>query len=133
MISADEQALPDDTLAPLLGGLSRDAFNREFGLTAQALRDGGEDLLNAGGRLAETLAASSAEMSALSRVREKLQNEADDLFTSRRSAGKPFYLAADRRDNADKALRDAIVTREAVRDLEMTLQEARENLDAAEC
>jgi uncharacterized protein YhaN len=130
LIGADEQALPDDTLAPLVGGLSRDAFSREFGLTAQALREGGEDLLNAGGRLAETLAASSAGMTALSHVREKLQVEADDLFTVRKSAGKPFYLAADRRDTADKALRDAIVTREAVRDLETAVQQARENLDA---
>lgn len=129
LIGDDEQALPDDTLAPLLGGLSRDAFDREFGLTAQALRDGGEELLNAGGRLAETLAASSAGMTALSRVREKLQSEADDLFTPRKSAGKLFYLAADRRDSADKALRDAIVTREAVRDLETAVQEARANLD----
>ena len=130
LIGADEQALPDDTLAPLLGGLSRDAFSREFGLTAQALRDGGEDLLHAGGRLAETLAASSAGMTALSRIKEKLQSEADDLFTSRKSSGKPFYLAADRRDSADKALRDAIVTREAVRDLEAAVQEARVSLDA---
>jgi chromosome segregation protein len=130
LIGDDDQAMPDDTLAPLLGGLSRDAFSREFGLTAQALREGGEDLLNAGGRLAETLAASSAGMTALSRVRERLQSEADELFTSRKSAGKPFYLAADRRDNADKALRDAIVTREAVRDLETVVQEARANLDA---
>jgi chromosome segregation protein len=129
LIGADEQALPDDTLAPLLGGLSRENFGREFGLTAQALRDGGEDLLNAGGRLAETLAASSAGMTALSHLREKLQGEADDLFTSRKSAGKPFYVAADRRDSADKALRDAIVTREAVRDLEAAVQAARENLE----
>lgn len=130
LIGDDDRVLPYDTLAPLLGGLSRDAFSREFGLTAEALRDGGEDLLNAGGRLAETLAASSAGMSALSRIREKLQSEADDLFTSRKSAGKPFYQAADRRDNADKALRGAIVTRETLRDLETAVQEAHANLDA---
>jgi len=130
LIGADDQPLPDDTLAPLLGSLSRENFSREFGLTAQALRDGGEDLLRAGGRLAETLAASSAGMTALSQLREKLQGEADDLFTPRKSAGKPFYLAADRRDSADKTLRDAIVTREAVRDLEAAVQQARDHLDA---
>ena len=130
LIGTDDLALPDDTLAPLLGGLSRENFNREFGLTAQALRDGGEELLHAGGRLAETLAASSAGMTALSRLRETLQGEADELFTPRKSAGKPFYVAADRRDQADKALRDAIVTRDAVRDLEAAVQQARDNLDA---
>lgn len=129
LIGADEQPLPEDTLTPLLGGLTRDSFAREFGLTAQALRNGGEDLLHAGGRLAETLAASSAGMSALSQLREKLQAEADDLFTPRKSAGKPFYVAADRRDAAERALRDAIVTREAVRDLEAAVKVARDQLD----
>ncbi|MDE5464752.1 YhaN family protein [Bradyrhizobium sp. CSS354] len=130
LIGDDDQALPDDTLVPLLGNLSRDAFSREFGLTAQALRDGGADLLNAGGRLAETLAASSAGMTALSRVRERLQSEAEDLFTPRKSAGKLFYQVADRRDSADRALRDAIVTRESVQDLETAVEEARANLEA---
>ena len=130
LIDAGEQALPDDTLAPLLGGLSRDSFGREFGLTAQALRDGGEDLLRAGGRLAETLAASSAGMTALSQLQKQLQDEADALFTPRKSAGKPFYVAADRRDTADKALRDAIVTQEAVSNLETAVQQAQDHLTA---
>ncbi|MGJ5074005.1 AAA family ATPase [Bradyrhizobium oligotrophicum] len=129
LIDADEQALPDDILVPLLSGVSRETFSREFGLTAQALREGGQELFKAGGRLAETLAASSAGMTALSQVREKLQREAEDLFTPRKSAGKPFYVAADWRDRADKALRDAIVTREAVRDLEAAVADARVRLD----
>ncbi|MBV5271981.1 MAG: AAA family ATPase, partial [Afipia sp.] len=85
LIDATGQPLPDDWLAPLLGGVSREIHSREFGLTAQALRDGGHELLNAGGRLAETLAASSAGMTTLSRIRERLQGEADGLFTTRRS------------------------------------------------
>jgi hypothetical protein len=89
------------------------------------LRQGGEDLLSAGGRLAETLAASSAGMMALSRVKDRLQSEADELFTTRRSGSKLFYLAADRRDAADKALCDATVTREALRQLKSAVQEAR--------
>lgn len=130
LIGADEQALPDDTLAPLLGNLSRETFDQEFGLTAQALRDGGKNLIKAGGRLAETLAAGSAGMTALSQLRERVQSEADELFTPRKSASKPFYVAADRRDTADKALRDAIVTREAVRDLETAVQQANDHLAA---
>ena len=60
LVDDDDRPLPDETLAPLLGGVSREVFSREFGLTAQALRDGGHALLGAGGRLAETLAATSA-------------------------------------------------------------------------
>lgn len=130
LIDANDQPLPDDWLASLLGEVSREIYNREFGLTAQALRDGGHELLNAGGRLAETLAASSAGMTTLSRVRERLQGEADDLFTTRRSSGKPFYLALDRRDYADKRLREAIVTHEAVQQLENAARDANAHLEA---
>jgi uncharacterized protein YhaN len=130
LVDAADQPLPDDLLVPLLNGLSRETFSREFGLTAEGLRQGGHELLNAGGRLAETLAASSAGMAALSRIRERLRNEADDLFTPRRSSGKPFYGAADRRDVADKALRESIVTREALQQLEADVRGARERLEA---
>ena len=115
LVDDDDRPLPDETLAPLLGGVSREVFSREFGLTAQALRDGGHALLGAGGRLAETLAATSAGMSALSRRQARLQQEADELFTPRRSAGKPFYVAMERRETADRSLREAIVTRDAIR------------------
>jgi len=50
LVDDNDQPLPDDALAAILDGLSRDAFHREFGLTAKALREGGEDLLSAGGR-----------------------------------------------------------------------------------
>jgi uncharacterized protein YhaN len=130
LVDAADRPLPDDLLVPLLNGMSRETFSREFGLTAEGLRQGGHELLNAGGRLAETLAASSAGMTALSRIRERLRNEADDLFTPRRSSGKPFYGAADRRDAADKALRESIVTREALQQLEADVRGARERLEA---
>lgn len=124
LLDAHDQPLPDDTLAPWLGGIARDTFDREFGLTAEALRRGGDDLLRAGGRLAETLAASSAGLSALTQLKDRLQGEADALFTPRRASGKAFYVAADRRDEADRALRDSIVTRDALREAEDAVREA---------
>lgn len=130
LIDGADQPLPDDTLSPFLAGLTRDAFSREFGLTAQALRQGGHDLLNAGGSLAETLAAGSAGMTALSQLRERLRGEADELFTTRKSASKPFYVAAERHDHAERALRDAVVTREALEEADKAVTEARQRLDA---
>jgi uncharacterized protein YhaN len=129
LVDGDDQPLLDDLLTPLLAGLTRPTFDAEFGLTARALRDGGHELLKADGRLAETLAASSAGMTALSRLRQQLQDSADELFTARRSAGKPFYVAAERRDGADRALREAIVTRDALRRAEDAVTAARQQLD----
>lgn len=130
LLDAEDQALPDDHFAALLGDVSRAAFSLEFGMTAKALRDGGDELLSAGGRLAETLAAGSAGMSDLSRIKDRLQEQADSLFTARKSAAKPFYLAAERRENADRALRDAVVTREALQQLRTSVDEAAARLEA---
>lgn len=129
LLDADDQPLPDDPFAALLGGISRTAFDREFGMTAPALRLGGDELLSAGGRLAETLAASSAGMAELSRIKDRLQQQADELFTARKSAGKPFYLAAERRELADRALRDAVVTPAALRQLQASVQQAAAQLE----
>ncbi|WP_022720553.1 YhaN family protein [Rhodopseudomonas sp. B29] len=129
LLDADDRALPDDHFAPLLGDVSRVTFDREFGMTSQALREGGTKLISAGGDLAETLAASSAGMAELSRIKDRLQQQADDLFTPRKSGSKPFYLAADRRDAADKELRDAIVTSEALRQLQTAVQDAEAQLE----
>ncbi|MFC0242198.1 ATP-binding protein [Rhodopseudomonas telluris] len=129
LLDADDQPLPDDHLAALLGDVSRATFNREFGMTAQALRTGGDELLGTGGRLAETLAASSAGMAELSRIQDRLQQQADELFTSRKSASKPFYVAAERRDAADKELRDAIVTRDMLRQLQGAVEQAAAELE----
>ncbi|MET0878637.1 MAG: AAA family ATPase, partial [Tardiphaga sp.] len=129
LVDHADQPLSDDALEPYLAGITRDIFAREFGLTAQALRSGGTELLNAGGSLAETLAASSAGLTVLSRVRDRVRSEADELFTPRKSASKPFYLAAERHDLAEKALRDAVVTREALADAEKAVAEARTLLE----
>ncbi|MCG6205794.1 AAA family ATPase [Rhodopseudomonas sp. HC1] len=129
LLDAENQPLPDDHFAALLGDVSRTTFNSEFGMTAPALRAGGDELLGAGGRLAETLAASSAGMAELSRIKDRLQQQADELFTPRKSAGKPFYLAAERRDAADKELRDAIVTRDALRQAQASVEQAAAELE----
>jgi chromosome segregation protein len=36
LVDATDQPLPEDSLAPFLDGVSRDTFNREFGLTEEA-------------------------------------------------------------------------------------------------
>jgi uncharacterized protein YhaN len=45
-----DKPLSDDLLRPLLGTVTREAFFNEFGLTAQALREGSQELLRAGAR-----------------------------------------------------------------------------------
>jgi uncharacterized protein YhaN len=129
LIGENDEPLPDDLFDPFTAGITRDIFLREFGLTAEALRIGGGELLNAGGRLAETLAASSAGMSALSGLTAQLKSEADALFTPKRSSNKPFYTAMDRRDETDQRLRNAVVTRDAIEQAGEAFDSASHHLD----
>jgi uncharacterized protein YhaN len=126
LIDADDQPLSDDLLGPLLGPLDKTMFRREFGLTTAELRDGGKRLLEAGGRLAETLAASSAGLTTLSRLRDSLSAEADALFAPRKSAARAFYVALDRHDAAERRLRDSIVTADAFKAADLAVDEALE-------
>ena len=124
LLDADDKPLADDLLAGALGSVTREVFVSEFGLTAEALRKGGQELLKAGGRLAETLAASSARLSMLANLRARLDAEADDLFGPRRAAGKEFYAALDQHQEAERHLREAIVTADALAAAEGTVAEA---------
>ncbi len=125
-----DNPLADDLLAPLLGSVTRQVFFSEFGLTAEALRAGGRDLLAAGGKLAETLAASSTQLSALARLRAKLEAEADGLFGARRAEGKEFYAALKQHGDASTRLRDAIVDTRALAAAEAAVEEAQEKRDS---
>jgi uncharacterized protein YhaN len=125
LVDAADRPISEDALRRALGAIDRKTFESEFGLTARALREGGEALLRAGGGLAETLAASSAGLGALSRLRDKIAAEADALFTPRRAASKSFYLALDRHEEAEKRLRDAVVTAETLKAAEAAVLGAR--------
>ena len=130
LLDEEDKPLTHDRLAPALGSLTRETFFAEFGLTATKLREGGRELLDAGGRLAETLAASSAQLSALTRLRAELVEQAEGLFGPRRAAGKEFYAALDRHNEAEKRLRDTIVTAEAFAAAERGVAEAEEKRQA---
>jgi chromosome segregation protein len=125
LLDGQDKPISDAELRRSLGGVDRRTFETEFGLSQRALREGGEALLRAGGSLAETLAAGSASLGALNGLRDRLGAEADALFTARRSVGKPFYIALDLHDAAERKLRDAIVTADALKAADAEVRDAR--------
>ena len=120
LVDAEDKPTSDAPLLAALAGVDRRAFETEFGLSAEALRTGGRALLAAGGALAETLAAGSANLGALVKRRDQLSLEAEALFTPRRSAGKAFYVALDSYETAERKLREAVVTAEALQAADKT-------------
>ncbi len=98
--------LPDDALAPFLGGLTREVFSRAFGLNAEALRRHADEMLKARGGGDDGLLAAAAGLQGLRGARRALEDEAKDVFTSHKS-GKPlFYKALDRHAEARQLARE---------------------------
>ncbi|SFK10635.1 YhaN family protein [Methylocapsa palsarum] len=129
ILGEDNQALREDILSSILGHVTRETFLTEFGLTADTLRKGGNELLSAGGRLAETLAAASAGVSSLARAGARLQTDSEALFSPRKVASKEFYIADVRYQDAQRRMREAIVTADALKDAARTIKDAQDNFE----
>ncbi|MCZ3379471.1 ATP-binding protein [Rhizobium sp. AG207R] len=101
-----ETALADDALSPFLGNLSRDVFERAFGLDSQRLRQGATAMLRSGGEIGSLLFSAASGLTGLSRLRQSLEAEADSIYAARRSKDRGFYQALDRYEDARKAEKD---------------------------
>ncbi|MBN8950884.1 MULTISPECIES: YhaN family protein [unclassified Rhizobium] len=101
-----ETALAEDALSPFLGNLSRDVFERAFGLDSQRLRQGATAMLRSGGEIGSLLFSAASGLTGLSRLRQSLEGEADGIYAARRSKDRGFYQALDRYEDARKAEKD---------------------------
>ncbi|MDB5642299.1 MAG: hypothetical protein JWN07_1616 [Hyphomicrobiales bacterium] len=99
--------LPDDALAPFLGQMSRDIFSAAFGLDAECLRKGADELLQTRGEVGSSLMAAASGLRGLATLRKQLDDSADGIFTANKSQTRRFYQARDRFDLAKKAIGDS--------------------------
>jgi uncharacterized protein YhaN len=134
LVDEADKPASEERLRQALAGLDRETFAAEFGLSQRSLREGGEALLRAGGKLAETLAAGSASLGALNTARRRLDEEANELFTpERRLRGKKLYEAIERHAAAGKALKAAVVDSDEWKAAQSALEQAKLNgLDLAD-
>ena len=132
----DGEALPDDVLAPLLGGLDRVGFEGRFSLDHAGLRAGGRAMLEAEGEVGQSLFAASAGLHDLTLRLKRLDDEADALFKPAKSRSRPFWQAHEAYEDARRRLRaDALGSEEWRRletdlaDLDRAVRELRGRLD----
>jgi uncharacterized protein YhaN len=81
----DDAALPDETLAPFLGGMSQPLFTALFGIDREQLVAGGEEILEQKGELGQALFAASSGTRNLQALLAGLDQLADGLYTPRGS------------------------------------------------
>ncbi|HUH61086.1 MAG TPA: AAA family ATPase [Candidimonas sp.] len=101
--------LPDTTLAPYLGKVTGDFFNKMFGLDHPRLIKGSNDMLKAQDDVGQVLFQAAAGVASLGTVYEALQAEAAALWAPRKSKDRLWYAALAQLDEATAALKDATV------------------------
>jgi uncharacterized protein YhaN len=129
LLDPDNNTLPEAALTAFLGPIDRDFFEGMFGLDHARLRKGGEDILAARGEVGQSLFGAGAGIVGLSQILGELDDEANRLFTARKHASKPFYVALDRYNDARKRLREAAVSGDDWRQLRAEIEAAEAQLD----
>ncbi|WP_281977528.1 ATP-binding protein [Pseudorhizobium flavum] len=104
--SDPEEALADDALAPFLGTLTRDVFERAFGLNSSTLRAGGDSMLKSGGEIGNLLFSAASGLTGLADMRKGLEAEADSIYAPRKSKDRLFYQVLDAHEEARRAERE---------------------------
>lgn len=103
-----DNAVAEDVLARLLGGLDQELFEQMFSLSRDELVSGGNDLLAGKGSLGEALFGASMGLAGINDLLQTLEQEAAELFKP--GGSKPLL---------NTTLRDLDEARRKVRDLEL--------------
>ncbi len=105
-LGAAETPLPDAALAPFVGGVSRELFERMFGLDHARLREGGDRMLRSGGDLARGLFEAGSGLSGVGDVLRKLEAEIDAIGDlDRRVKSKPVWREVEAFAEATQSVR----------------------------
>ena len=103
-----------------------------FSLDHERLRSGGQAILDAGDEAGQVLFTSVAGIEGLRATQQKLADEANGLWGKRQAAGRTYYQAKDRLEEADQALREHTVTTAKWQELKQTFEDARAENDDLE-
>ncbi|SAK87700.1 AAA domain protein [Caballeronia temeraria] len=119
-------ALPADALAAFLGAADKSFFEQMYCLNHEALRRGGEAILDASSDVGQVLFQSAAGIASLGDVRQRLADEADRLWAKRKSGDRAYYIGLKQYDEASAELKSASVRTAQWRRAHGAVEEAEE-------
>jgi uncharacterized protein YhaN len=107
LLRPDESGeLPENSLAPYLGGATREFFERMFGLNHERLRAGGKAMLDTGGEVARSLFEAGSGTMGMASEMKAIADSAEEIGSpARKSASKPYWRAHDRYEKAVDRMR----------------------------
>lgn len=118
----------DTALAAMLGAMTRDRYERLFGLDHESLRAGGDQMLAADGEIGRLIVEAGGGLRDLVGRLENLESQALALFSSTKSAKRAFYQHLDRFQEADKAAKAASLTLEHYQQAQKAVTRAAQDL-----
>jgi len=110
LTNGEGRVVDEAVLLSVLGAMTRDRFSALFGLDHKSLRTGGEQLLAADGDIGRLIIEAGGGLRTLVSNVETLRNEADSLFSTRRSGERAFYKVLDTFAAADKDFKAGLLT-----------------------
>ena len=119
-------ALSADALAPFLGAADKSFFEQMYCLDHDALRRGGEAILDASSDVGQVLFQSAAGIASLGDVRQRLADEAAGLWAKRKSGDRAYYVGLKQYDDATAELKTASVRTAQWRRAHSAVEEAEE-------
>ena len=114
-------------LRPYLAGADRPFFERMFSLDHVRLEKGGREILQAKDEIGQLLFSAGTGVAGLRNRLTRLSDEADELWARRKARHRKYYLADDRRKEAEKNLRDNMLSANRWQEA----KKAREDAEAA--
>jgi uncharacterized protein YhaN len=104
LLDLEGNPIDDNVLGPYLGPMTPEIFRNAFGLDAEKLRSGAEELIQARGELGSSLMAAASGIIGLTRLQTDIDGRADKIFTPAKSQSRAFYQARERYEAAKKAI-----------------------------
>jgi uncharacterized protein YhaN len=129
IMDTDGTPLPDSVLGPYLGQSDKEFFNKSFGLSHTRLREGGEAIGEAGGDLGKILFEAGSGITNLAEIQKKLEDQAGEIFSSRRGNTRLLYQSLTKYEEAAAALKEATLKQQDWQNAQRELAGARENLE----
>jgi uncharacterized protein YhaN len=105
----DDEVIPEELLRSFVPIESRDVFQTMFGLDAERLQQGGEELLKGRSQFGQLLFSAAAGIEGLHEILEKLNDEAEKLFKPRASTATIAKILDRLKESKDR-LREAQVS-----------------------
>jgi uncharacterized protein YhaN len=109
-------------------GVSHAEFTSTFGLDHERLRDAGRSLLESGGMVADALFDASVGVPGVRLVLEKIEKEAEQLYT-RRSTVKRIDVAIEDLTAIHREIRESVVEPEAFRQQRLEIDRVKKERD----